>query len=280
MTIQLQKMPAAWRSYKNLLFSSRKGVPQEGGLTKLAIALDDFLIDPDHLKEYKRICRFNSDQLPLTYLYCLAGPLQLALAAHPSFPLKSAGLLHIRNHIVQHSQFDINSPFTIKVQTASSRFRPQGLEFDMLTTFETNEQIVWSCTSTFLKRGKFNREDSQCPNEDIFVKLENKDDNPKIDVPRNIGRQYAGLCKDYNPIHISVLLAKLFGFRRTIAHGMWVSAVALSAFEDRSLSTYDVAFKGPVFTGSTFSLVKAVNGSDFNIFANKNPKPVILAKVS
>jgi hypothetical protein len=280
MIIQLNKMPAIWRSYKNLLLTSRKGIPAEGTLPELAIVLDHFSIDPNHLKEYKRLCRFSSDRIPLTYPYCLAGPLQLALAAHKDFPLKSAGLLHLRNHIVQHSQFDVNSEFSLKVQTAGSRFRPQGFEFDMLTIFEVKGQKVWSCTSTFLKRGKFDREDPQSANEGIFVKLDNVEDNNKIDVPRNIGRQYASLCKDYNPIHISVLLAKLFGFRRSIAHGMWVSAVALSHFEERELTSYDLAFKGPVFTGSQFSLVKAANGSDFNVFTGNNPKPVILAKVN
>lgn len=41
-------------------------------------------------------------------------------------------------------------------------------------------------------------------------------------VPQGIGREYASLCNDYNPIHISSIAAKAFGFKSTIAHGMWV----------------------------------------------------------
>jgi acyl dehydratase len=41
-------------------------------------------------------------------------------------------------------------------------------------------------------------------------------------VPKTVGKEYANLCNDYNPIHISTIAAKLFGFKSAIAHGMWV----------------------------------------------------------
>lgn len=41
-------------------------------------------------------------------------------------------------------------------------------------------------------------------------------------------RSWAASCGDYNPIHISVLAAKLFGFPSVIAHGNHVVALALS----------------------------------------------------
>ncbi|QIW98320.1 hypothetical protein AMS68_003838 [Peltaster fructicola] len=40
-------------------------------------------------------------------------------------------------------------------------------------------------------------------------------------------RRWAASCKDYNPIHISKLGARLFGFKSVIAHGNHVAALAL-----------------------------------------------------
>ncbi|TFZ33072.1 acyl dehydratase, partial [Pseudomonas syringae] len=44
-----------------------------------------------------------------------------------------------------------------------------------------------------------------------------------------IGREYAKVSGDYNPIHLSAPSARLFGFPRAIAHGMWPKARALAA---------------------------------------------------
>jgi acyl dehydratase len=52
-------------------------------------------------------------------------------------------------------------------------------------------------------------------------------------VPADAGRRYAPLSGDWNPIHLNALAARLFGFRRAIAHGMWVKARCLAALEGR-----------------------------------------------
>ena len=53
-------------------------------------------------------------------------------------------------------------------------------------------------------------------------------------APRDIGRRYGRVTGDLNPIHLSALSARLFGFRRAIAHGMWTKARALAALMPRA----------------------------------------------
>ncbi len=43
-------------------------------------------------------------------------------------------------------------------------------------------------------------------------------------VPGNAGRAYGSLSGDRNPIHLSALTARLFGFSRPIAHAMYLVA--------------------------------------------------------
>lgn len=43
------------------------------------------------------------------------------------------------------------------------------------------------------------------------------------------GREYGGLCGDLNPIHLHALSAQLFGFKRPIAHALYITAKAEAA---------------------------------------------------
>jgi acyl dehydratase len=68
-----------------------------------------------------------------------------------------------------------------------------------------------------------------------------------------VGRRYAAVSGDVNPIHLNPLVAKLFGFRRAIAHGMWLKARCLAALEGRlpDALTAEVEFKSPLLLPST-----------------------------
>ena len=52
-------------------------------------------------------------------------------------------------------------------------------------------------------------------------------------LPGNLGREYAAVSGDHNPIHLYPLSAKAFGFKRQIAHGMWTKARSVAAFANR-----------------------------------------------
>jgi acyl dehydratase len=78
-------------------------------------------------------------------------------------------------------------------------------------------------------------------------------------VPDDAGRRYAKVSGDVNPIHLSGLTAKALGFKRAIAHGMWVKARVLGALAGRlpEALEVDVAFRKPLFLPSTVALATA-----------------------
>ena len=65
----------------------------------------------------------------------------------------------------------------------------------------------------------------------------------------DLGRRYAAVSGDHNPIHLYPLTAKALGFKRQIAHGMWSLARCVAAVENRlpDAVTVDAAFKKPIF---------------------------------
>ena len=72
-------------------------------------------------------------------------------------------------------------------------------------------------------------------------------------LPGDLGRRYAAVSGDHNPIHLYALTAKAFGFPRQIAHGMWSKARCLAALDGRlpDAVTVEVAFKKPVLLPGT-----------------------------
>ena len=106
---------------------------------------------------------------------------------------------------------------------------------------------VWEETSTFLRRGAgLDRRGRGRPG---GLDLP---DAPRGTVewrlPGDLGRRYAAVSGDHNPIHLYGLTAKAFGFPRQIAHGMWSKARVLAAVENRlpDAVRVEVAFKKPV----------------------------------
>ena len=82
-------------------------------------------------------------------------------------------------------------------------------------------------------------------------------------LPEDLGRSYAGVSGDVNPIHLHPLTARAMGFPRHIAHGMWTYARTLAALGRGSLgpSGSRVWFTAPVFLPSTVELVVHREGS-------------------
>lgn len=95
-----------------------------------------------------------------------------------------------------------------------------------------------------------------------------------------MGTEYARVSGDHNPIHTSRLGARLFGFGRPIAHGMWSKARCLAALENRLPAAYtvEVGFKLPVPLPSTVAF-SAVPGRDFTLHDARTGRPHLVGTV-
>ncbi|MEV5316138.1 MaoC/PaaZ C-terminal domain-containing protein [Streptomyces sp. NPDC052687] len=62
----------------------------------------------------------------------------------------------------------------------------------------------------------------------------------------DLGRRYAAVSGDRNPIHLHPLTARLFGFPRPIAHGMWTLARCLAAHGTPDAVRVRARFLAPV----------------------------------
>ena len=100
-----------------------------------------------------------------------------------------------------------------------------------------------------------------------------------------IGRQYGRVSGDINPIHLSSITAKLFGFKRAIAHGMWTKARALATLMPREPAEQAEAvdeFTTPLFLPARASLwsARTEDSALFEVRNARGDKPHLRGKVT
>jgi acyl dehydratase len=130
--------------------------------------------------------------------------------------------------------------------------------------------VVWRETSTYLRRT------GNGTGPGIARRTESRPvgtPRARWRVPDDIGRRYADVSGDHNPIHLHPLTARLFGFRRAIAHGMWSLARCLAYYEGRLPDAYtvDVAFRTPILLPATVSLTATAD--TFALHDHRTGKP-------
>lgn len=230
-----------------------------GGLPDTHLARRGVQVDRAHLAAYTRVCRLPLDDvLPATYPHMLTFPLQMALMSDRSFPLALPGLVHVRNRIDVLRAIRSDEPLDLQVWAENFARHRSGAAVDLRATVTAGGEEVWRSTSTYLARGA--KAPDGAPEADIEVPV---GDLERVAatwrIPDDAGRRYAKVSGDVNPIHLSGLTAKAFGFKRAIAHGMWVKARVLGALAGRlpDALSVDVSFRKPLFLPSTVTLSTA-----------------------
>jgi acyl dehydratase len=223
-------------------------VPGGGGaIPDVRLELDGVVADPDAVAAYAKVCGFAlRDHLPPTYPHVLAFPLHMALMSDGAFPFGAVGLVHVANKITQHRRLGTGEALDLRVQATKLVAHPKGKAFDVVTEVRVGRQIAWESTSTFLRRGE--GDPGAASGEAFPIVGEDVPASAEWRLDGGLGRRYAGVSGDRNPIHMHSLTAKPLGFPAAIAHGMWTKARALAALEPRLPDAFavDVRFRRPI----------------------------------
>jgi acyl dehydratase len=271
-TVELKRTPSLAALYPKAVLS---GLRRKGGeLPDTEYSLTGVRIDAAHLAAYSRVCGFRlGDELPATYPHVLTFPLQITLMAAGDFPFPLAGSVHVANRITQTRALRLEDELDLRTRVTNLRDHPRGKQFDVVSEARVGGELVWDDVSTYLRRGGGSgsaegKERREPPAPTAIWR-----------VPADIGRRYGEVSGDRNPIHLHKLTAKMFGYPRAIAHGMWTKARCLAAFEGRlpAACTVDVRFKTPVLlpAGVGFAATpdEAAGGWRFELFGARNGKP-------
>lgn len=229
-------------------------------------------VDAKHLERYRSICGFTDEHhLPATYPHLLTFPLQMQLLTDKRFPFPLLGLVHVENRIRVVRPLAGLGPFTLSVQLQDLQPHSKGVTFSALCQLHDQLDLLWEGDSRYLCRAV---KPDQQPAERTVEEPLQQSPLSSWNAPANIGRRYARIAGDYNPIHMFGVTAKLFGFPRAIAHGLWNKGRALAELDKRlPKAGYEVGvrFQKPVLLPSQVHLhaSDAADSGQFSLTGDK-----------
>ena len=206
-------------------------------------------VDERHVAAYSRVCGFGvRSEVPGTYPHVLAFPLHMSLMTERSFPFSVLGLVHVGNRIDVLAPIAVGARLDLGVWTEKLRPHRRGRQFDIVAEADVDGTTVWRGRSTYLRQENGESGSSRSEEDGDRESPDELGVSAEWEIPADIGRRYAAVSGDRNPIHMHSLSARLFGFPSAIAHGMWTKARCLAAFEGRVPESFAVeaAFKSPL----------------------------------
>lgn len=253
---RFQRLPSVFRYFPRAVFGRRHAlVPDGDHVPRLEGSVAAVRARRGHLARYRDVCGFEDDGcLPVTYPHVLAMPLQFAILTHPRFAVRIMGLIHIANEIEQSRALPACGEYALNSWIEGHRDGERGHEFDLFTSVEDGRGIAWLEKSTLLaRRTATAKPASRGARQALRYEKPGDGDVPAVvnfEVPRSLGRRYGWLSGDLNPIHLADPGARMFGFERAVAHGMWSMARAFAALGPAPLAPpvrAQVEFKFPLF---------------------------------
>jgi acyl dehydratase len=276
----------------NLLKAALPALPVIGGLPgikhtgdtapDLVLELKNVTTDAGHLARYNAICEYQpADILPPLYPHFAAFGLHLSLMTDTTFPFAPMGVVHLRNRLIHRRPIGLDEKLDLSVKAHDLRPHPKGRLIDITTTGQSNGEEVWSETMTIFARGKAGSgpEPTRPPLDGVDAPTGVVEWKLKGDL----GRRFAAVSGDRNPIHLYPLTAKAFGFPTNIAHGMWTKSRALAALQNRLPKAYEVnvEFRKPVLLPSTVNFGSRVADgvTTFGVTSARKPGTHLVGQV-
>lgn len=231
-------------------------------------------VDPGRLTAYQHLLGERaSDVLPAGFVHVVGFPLAVSIMARADFPLPLLGMVHISNRVTQARALHLESVLTVRAWAQELRAHRSGTQVELVVEVDDGAagsaaRPAWRGVSTYLARG------IRIP--DLPAAAEAERDTGEFPVPTavwhlgaGVGREYAKVSGDVNPIHTSALGAKALGFPRAIAHGMYTASRALAEVGPRrgEAYTWTVEFAAPVLLPGTVNLaIDADLGAGESVF--------------
>ncbi len=226
--VQLEAVPALAGLYRRALLTTaarrvaRKGAPSD--LPAVRHRVGGVRVELPALTRFQHLLGSAArDQLPSAYLHTVAFPVAMSVLARPDFPLPLLGMVHLSNEVRQERQVGVSETLDVVAWSEALRPHPAGTQVDLVTEIAVDGERVWSGRSVYLARGirAVGAPERSAVERPAFV--------PPVPtglwrLDADLGRRYAAVSGDWNPLHLSGPSARLLGMKGAIAHGMYLAA--------------------------------------------------------
>ena len=248
----LQRAPSLGRTYVRSLLAPRHAGALD--LPRRAVERRGVRAEAGQVAAFARLCGFPlRDELPLPFPHLLGFGLQVDLLVREPFPFRLLGLVHVRQEFEQSRPLPARESLDVRVRAVGLRPHRRGATVDLVTEVRPageGGEPVWRGLSRYLARGvRF--PGTPAPASAPLPAPEGP--GALWRLPADLGRRFAGVSGDVNPLHLSALTAKALGFPRALAHGVWTASHSLASLgvQPPGAARFAVEFAAPVLLPST-----------------------------
>ncbi|KJX74520.1 MaoC/PaaZ C-terminal domain-containing protein [Mycobacterium lepromatosis] len=230
-------------------------LPRTDQLPNRRVTVEELPIDHANVSAYASVTGLKyGNHVPLTYPFTLTFPALMSLMTEFDFPFAAMGSVHIENHITQYRPIAVTDVVGVQAHAENLREHRKGLLVDVVTDVSVGNYTTWHQVTTFLHQQRTSLSDEPKPPPQKQPKF--LPPNAVLQITPGQIRRYAAVSGDHNPIHTNPIVAKLFGFPTTIAHGMFSAAAVLANIEARLPDAvhYSARFVKPVVLPATAGL--------------------------
>lgn len=272
-TETLTRIPSSistlWRALTTVSKRKSAEIPQK------KYVMENVQPDMKKLDAFQQLFGYTGDFVPSTYWHTRFFGARILLAADPKFPFPLPGMVHLTDTIRQYETILPTDSLRMECSLGHFLAHEKGTAFETFTRLYRGNKLVWEENTVNLAIGKNQFADKEY-NSYEFPELINPEEQ-SLFIPKNMGRKYARISGDFNPIHISVLGAKLFGFKKSLMHGWYSLNKILANNPDLMTQGHEVfvAFKKPLFLPGNVLLKqqKTEQGIQFEVTDKKEGYP-------
>eukprot|EP00879_Flechtneria_rotunda_P022132 GHRR01023353.1.p1 GENE.GHRR01023353.1~~GHRR01023353.1.p1 ORF type:complete len:321 (+),score=96.09 GHRR01023353.1:572-1534(+) len=167
-------------------------------------------------------------QVPLSYPFVEAFRLSMLAMSHKDFPFNVLGAVLARNSSIFMRPLHADEALTFSAQVDPNYHKNEKGDFEIQivgTATDGSGAEVWHNSLTVVViNPKRQRGGGNKPTAPGQAAVESQKVLAQLLIPGNAGRAYGALSGDRNPIHLHSLTSQLFGFKRPIAHAMYLVA--------------------------------------------------------
>lgn len=261
-TTTLATVPNLGGLYARALRPRRSPDLTHATLPDVTYRVAEVVADEAQLVAYQRLLGEPVDgTLPAGFVHVLAFPVATALMVRDDFPLRLAGMVHLSNAVTVHRTISSDERLLVHAHAENLRPHRKGTQVDLVTEVSArygsgdSTEVVWRGVSTYLAKGAVTSAGADPSPGDGSAHQSFTPPTPtaRWHLDAATGRRYAAVSGDHNPIHLSALTAKAFGFPRAIAHGMYTASRALAQVGPSRGEAFDwtVEFASPVLLPGT-----------------------------
>lgn len=282
--IEVTETPSLAATFFRALGTGAKRPGLVKTLPPAELVLPRVQLNAQHIGQYSALCGFHVGQgVPLIYPQLLTFPLVTAYMCSDACPWPAMGTVHLANTIEQHKPLFADDVVRVEMATGSLFAHEKGQGFTLDLRILRGDELVWSATQSLLRVGV--KETSGAGYTSQIQVDAPLSCQTEYSASADIGRRYGAVSGDRNPIHMSALSARLFGFKRAIAHGMWTNARALSCLlpaKPVEQARLAVEFKTPLYLPGRASLwsARSSNGALFEVRDAKGQRPHLRGQFS